>query len=269
LVLLPWSTITMHLMKLATWNVNSVVVRLPLVLKWLDVVGPDILCLQETKCIDDKFPVAAFAEAGYRSALFGQRTYNGVAILSRMESTHIQRGFTEKDAGADHARLLALTIDDLRVINVYIPNGASVGSDKFSFKLKWMEHLRGFLDTHYSAGEKVVLCGDFNVAPEDIDIHNPKLWQGKIMCSDEERGALNRIKDWGFEDVFRKHVSEGGHFSWWDYRAGSFRRNIGLRIDHIWTTTSLAKNCKRVWIDKEPRGWERPSDHAPVVAEFE
>jgi exodeoxyribonuclease III len=256
-------------MKLATWNVNSILVRLPNVLKWLESVSPDILCLQEIKCIDEKFPVTEFAELGYRSTLFGQRTYNGVAILSRVESGRIQRGFAEKEFGADQARLLAVTINNLNVINVYIPNGAFVGSDKYSFKLEWLGHLREFLDAHYNAKENVVICGDFNVAPEDIDVHNPQLWEGKILCSEKERSALNRVKAWGFIDTFRLHTSDKGYFSWWDYRAGGFKRNLGLRIDHIWSSESLAKRCTKAWIDKEPRGWDRPSDHAPVIAEFD
>lgn len=255
-------------MKLATWNVNSVSARLPLVVKWLEAARPDVLCLQETKTIDDKFPVEAFTKLGYQSTTFGQRTYNGVAILSRSPAKDVRRGFPDDDATA-HARLLAATIDGVRVVNVYIPNGAFVGSDKFFFKLDWMRRLRSFFDESYKKREKVLLCGDFNVAPEERDVHDPRQWQGKILFSRREREALDVIKDWGFEDAFRLHTEEGGHFSWWDYRAGSFRRNAGLRIDHIWTSEKLAAACTASWIDKEPRTWERPSDHTPVVAEFE
>jgi exodeoxyribonuclease-3 len=255
-------------MKLATWNVNSVSARLPLVLKWLEAARPDVLCLQETKTVDDKFPAAAFTELGYESVTYGQRTYNGVAILSLTPALNVQRGFPDDDETA-HARLLAATIEGVRVVNVYIPNGAFVGSDKFFFKLDWMRRLRAFFDESYKKREKVLLCGDFNVAPEERDVHDPKQWQGKILFSRRERAALAEIKDWGFEDVFRLHTEEGGHFSWWDYRAGSFRRNAGLRIDHIWTSEKLAAICTASWIDKEPRTWERPSDHTPVVAEFE
>jgi exodeoxyribonuclease III len=255
-------------MKLATWNVNSVTARLPLVTKWLAETRPDVLCLQELKCTDEKFPVEAFAELGYRSAAFGQRTYNGVAILSRAELTDVQRGFPNDEEGA-HARLLAATIDGVRVVNVYIPNGAFVGSDKYRFKLEWMKRLRAFLDAGYDRDAQVLLCGDFNVAPEERDVHDPELWEGRILFSRRERAALNDIKDWGFVDAFRLHTEDGGHFSWWDYRQGSFRRNAGLRIDHIWTSAPLAARCKASWIDKEPRAWERPSDHTPVVAEFD
>jgi exodeoxyribonuclease-3 len=254
-------------MKLATWNVNSIAARLPLVLKWLGEAQPDVLCLQETKCTDDKFPADAFAELGFEAATFGQKTYNGVAILSRTPLTSVQRGFPDDDETAQ-ARLLAATAGGVRVVNVYIPNGAFVGSDKFFFKLDWMHRLRAFFNEGYQKRERVLLCGDFNVAPEERDVHDPKQWQGKILFSRREREALAEIKAWGFEDAFRLHTEEGGHFSWWDYRAGSFRRNTGLRIDHIWTSEKLAADCTASWIDKEPRAWERPSDHTPVLAEF-
>jgi exodeoxyribonuclease-3 len=157
----------------------------------------------------------------------------------------------------------------VHVVNVYIPNGAFVGSDKYRFKLEWMKRLRVFFDAHYDRDAQVLLCGDFNVAPEERDVHDPELWEGRILFSRRERAALNEIKDWGFVDAFRLHTEEGGHFSWWDYRQGSFRRNAGLRIDHIWTSAPLAARCKASWIDREPRAWERPSDHTPVVAEFD
>ncbi|HEX8493680.1 MAG TPA: exodeoxyribonuclease III [Pyrinomonadaceae bacterium] len=254
-------------MKLATWNVNSVIARLPLVTKWLAAAAPDVLCLQELKCVDEKFPAEAFAELGYQSATFGQRTYNGVAILARTELTDVQRGFPD-DLEGSQARLLGVTIEGVRVVNVYIPNGAFVGSDKYRFKLEWMKRLRAFFDERYEKDAEVLLCGDFNVAPEERDVHDPEQWEGRILFSKRERAALNEIKDWGFVDAFRLHTDEGGHFSWWDYRQGSFRRNAGLRIDHIWTSQRLAARCKKSWIDTEPRTWERPSDHTPVVAEF-
>ncbi|MGA9995396.1 MAG: exodeoxyribonuclease III [Pyrinomonadaceae bacterium] len=254
-------------MKIATWNVNSVLARLPVVKRWLEEAGPDVLCLQETKCTDDRFPAEDFELLGYKSLTFGQRTYNGVAILSRVEAEEVVRGLHDDEEGA-HARLLGATIEGVRVVNVYIPNGAFVGSDKYFFKLEWMRRLREFFDKFYKRSEQVLVCGDFNVAPEERDVHDPKQWQGKILFSKRERAALEEIKDWGFTDAFRLHTEEGGHFSWWDYRAGSFRRNAGLRIDHIWVTEPLAETCKASWIDKEPRGWERPSDHTPVVAGF-
>ena len=255
-------------MKIATWNVNSIAARLPLVVRWLESVRPSVLCLQETKCTDDKFPFAAFAEMGYKSEAFGQRTYNGVAILSRSEIEDAQRGFADDDE-TSHARLLAATIEGIRIINVYVPNGQFVGSDKYRFKLEWMQRLRALLDEQHKRSDPVLLCGDFNVAPDEIDVHDPALWQGRILFSRRERAALEHIKEWGFTDAFRLHTEEGGHFSWWDYRQGSFRRNAGLRIDHIWVSQPLAARSTATWIDKEPRAWERPSDHTPVVAEFD
>jgi exodeoxyribonuclease-3 len=253
--------------KLATWNVNSITARLPLVVRWLGEARPDVLCLQETKCTDDRFPVEAFQELGYNSVSFGQPTYNGVAILSRFDLKDVQRGFPD-DGPSAHARLIAATVKGVRIVNVYIPNGASVGSDKYSFKLEWMRRLREFFDSAYETNDQVFLCGDFNVAPEDRDVHNPKLWEGRILFSEPEKAALEEIKKWGFVDAFRLHNSEDKQFSWWDYRAGAFRRNLGLRIDHVWMSPSLAKKCSAAFIDREPRGWERPSDHAPVVVEL-
>ena len=254
-------------MKIATWNVNSIAARLPLVVKWLEYVRPSVLCLQETKCTDDKFPFATFAEMGYKTEAFGQRTYNGVAILARTEIGSAQRGFPEDDESAQ-ARLLAATVEGVRIVNVYVPNGQFVGSDKYRFKLEWMQRLRALLDEQHKASEPVLLCGDFNVAPAEIDVHDPALWQGRILFSRRERAALEHIREWGFTDAFRLHTKEGGHFSWWDYRQGSFRRNAGLRIDHIWVSQPLVARSIATWIDKEPRTWERPSDHTPVVAEF-
>jgi exodeoxyribonuclease-3 len=255
-------------LKLATWNVNSITARLPVVLKWMEMEQPDVLCLQETKCTDDKFPAGALSELGYSSETFGQRTYNGVAIVTRLPLTDVRRGLPDDEEGAQ-TRLIAGSFEGVRVVNVYIPNGAFVGSDKFRFKLEWMKRLRAHFDADYQASERVLLCGDFNVAPEERDVHDPQLWQGRILFSRRERAALAEIKEWGFVDAFRLHTEESGHFSWWDYRAGSFRRNAGLRIDHIWVTEKLAATCTESWIDKEPRGWERPSDHTPVVTIFD
>jgi exodeoxyribonuclease-3 len=253
--------------KIATWNVNSILARLPLVLKWLDAAKPDVVCLQELKCVDDKFPREAIAELGYVSEAYGQPTYNGVAILSRTPIENVQRGFHDDEVGA-HARLIAGTVNGIRVVNVYIPNGHEVGTDKYIFKLKWMLRLRKFFNADYSISDTTLLCGDFNVAPEDRDVHDPQRWEGKILCSKRERAALEEIKGWGFTDAFRMHTEADGHYSWWDYRAGAFPRNHGLRIDHIWISEPLSKRCTASWIDVEPRSWERPSDHTPVVADF-
>ncbi len=254
-------------MKIATWNVNSVQARLPLVLQWLEKARPDVLCLQEIKCEAARFPAQEFAAIGYRSEIYGQRTYNGVAILSRAPCEDVQRGFPDDEEGA-HARLLAATVESVRVVNVYVPNGQSVGADKYKFKLNWMKRLREYFDEECWTDADVLLCGDFNVAPEDEDVHDPELWRGRILCSKPERDALEEIREWGFVDSFRQHTKGSGHYSWWDYRAGSFRRNTGLRIDHVWVSEPLAERCTDCLIDREPRGWERPSDHTPVVATF-
>ena len=255
-------------MKIATWNVNSIAARLPHVTRWLEAARPDVLCIQESKCADEKFPLLELKAVGYECVIFGQQSYNGVAILSRGSCGNVVRGYPEDDS-ASHARLVAADIAGIRVVNVYIPNGQMVGSEKYQFKLGWMKRLGEFLDQNYDPATPVLLCGDFNVAPEERDVHDPRLWQNRILFSEPERAALQQIKDWGFTDTFRLHTEEGGHYSWWDYRAGGFRRNLGLRIDHIWVSAPLAARNKNTWIDKEPRGWERPSDHAPVVAEFE
>jgi exodeoxyribonuclease-3 len=254
-------------MKIATWNVNSVLARLPLVQRWLDEAKPDVVCLQELKCIDEKFPAAAFTELGYNSQAYGQATYNGVAILARAEISDVHRGLHDDEEGA-HARLIAATVNGIRIVNVYIPNGQAVGTDKYIYKLKWMLRLRKFFNFKYSVSERVLLCGDFNVAPEAIDVHDPHAWEGRILFSKRERAALEEIRKWGFTDAFRLHTEAGGHYSWWDYRQGAFRRNAGLRIDHIWVSESLAADSTATWIDKTPRVWERPSDHTPVVGEF-
>jgi exodeoxyribonuclease-3 len=255
-------------MKIATWNVNSILARLPHVTRWLEAVQPDVLCIQETKCADEKFPLLELQATGYECLHFGQPSYNGVAILSRSGAVNVQRGFPDDDA-ASQRRVLVAEIAGVRIVNCYIPNGQMVGSEKYQFKLGWLKRLRDFLDASYDNSTPVLLCGDFNVAPEERDVHDPRLWQNRILFSEPEKAALQHIKNWGFTDTFRLHTEAGGHYSWWDYRAGAFRRNLGLRIDHIWVSAPLAARSKATWIDKEPRQWERPSDHAPVVAEFD
>ena len=254
-------------MLIATWNVNSILARMTSVTRWLDDVKPDVLCMQETKCTDDKFPTLVFQERGYQCQLFGQQSYNGVAILSRCACETTHRGYPGDDETAQ-SRLITSTVNDIQIVNVYIPNGQAVGSEKFEMKLGWMRRLRQFFDDNYDPSRPVLLCGDFNVAPEERDVHDVRLWQGRIMFSVPERATLQNIKDWGFTDAFRLHNEEGGKFTWWDYRAGAFRRNLGLRIDHVWITESLVPRSVKTWIDIEPRKWERPSDHAPVIAEF-
>lgn len=203
-------------MKIATWNVNSIIARLLLVLRWLETAEPDVLCLQETKCTDDKFPFAEFEAAGYKVESFGQRTYNGVAILSRHEIENVRRGFPDAEEGA-HSRLIAGTVKGINLINVYIPNGSTVGSDKYIFKLNWMNRLRLLLKDEFSKTDHVLLCGDFNVAPEDRDVHDPAAWKGSVLVSPKERASLEKIREWGFTDAFRLHTEAPGFYSWWDY----------------------------------------------------
>jgi exodeoxyribonuclease-3 len=254
-------------MKIATWNVNSISVRLPQVLDWLAANRPDVLCLQETKCVDERFPADAFRQAGYASETFGQPTYNGVAILSTAGCQEVRRGLPDDGADAPR-RLIAASVGPVKVVNVYIPNGSAVGSDKYQYKLEWLRRLRHYLDAECDPRQPLVLCGDFNIAPEDRDVHDPALWEGQVLFSQPEKDALQVIRAWGLVDVFRQHHPEPGFYSWWDYRAGAFRRNHGLRIDHLWATAPLAEKAVSAWIDKVPRVLERPSDHAPVVAEF-
>jgi exodeoxyribonuclease-3 len=255
-------------MKIATWNVNSINIRLEQVLSWLEKHKPDALCLQETKCTDDKFPVDVFLEAGYNSTFLGQKSYNGVAILSPSEIVDVQMNFPDDDADAPK-RLIAATINGVRVVNTYIPNGTELWTDKFTFKLDWLQRLRRFFDETCSKDSDVLLCGDFNVAPDERDVWNVGFWEGKLHFSKPERAAIHHVKQWGFVDVFRQLNGDEKLYSWWNYREGAFFKNQGLRIDHIWTSKSLAEKCTACWIDRKPRGAERPSDHAPVVAEFE
>jgi exodeoxyribonuclease-3 len=254
-------------MKIATWNVNSIAARLTHVTQWLADNQPDVLCLQEIKCVDEKFPAAAFTDLGYEVVTYGQPSYNGVAILSLQPITDVQKGFPNEAADAQK-RLLAATINSVRVIDVYIPNGSEVGSEKYAYKLGWLAQLHDFFQQQCDSQKPLILCGDFNIAPEDKDVHDPIAWYGQVLCSQPERDALKKIADWGLLDLFRRHHQEAGLFSWWDYRGGGFPRNHGLRIDHLWATEALAATSRDCWIDKVPRKLERPSDHAPVVAEF-
>lgn len=253
-------------MKIATWNINSLKVRLPHVLEWLAAATPDVLVLQEIKQVTEMFPLEAFAEAGYQAIASGQKTYNGVATVSR---SSIANSVTDMPGFEDlQRRVLASTIDGIRVINLYVPNGSSVGSDKYEYKLRWLQAVRDFLESELQACEKLVVLGDFNIAPEDRDVYDPEEWGNAVLCSPPERAALGEIFDLGLIDVFRKFKQPEKTFSWWDYRAAMFRRNAGLRIDLILASKVLADACTTCYVDREPRTWERPSDHAPVVAEF-
>ena len=254
------------MLKVASWNVNSLNVRLPHVLAWCDVARPDILALQETKLPDDRFPVGELREAGYYSVYSGQKTYNGVAILSREPATDI---VTDIDGLDDpQRRILAATIAGVRIIDLYVVNGSEVGSEKFAYKLHWLEQVTGWLAGELQKYDKVIVLGDFNIAPEDRDVHDPESWHEKILCSTAERQALQRMLDLGLVDTFRQFEQEEETWSWWDYRMAAFRRNMGLRIDLVLASAALAKVCSAAYIDKEPRRQDRPSDHTPVVAEF-
>lgn len=253
-------------MKIATWNVNSMKVRLPHVLEWLDANSPDVLVLQEIKQPTEAFPGLELAAAGYQSIANGQKTYNGVAIVSRDEAndpiTAIP-GFEDPQR-----RVLATTVNDVRIVNLYVPNGQAVGSDKYDYKLGWLQALRAYVDEEMARHDKLVVLGDFNIAPADADVYDAEKWGDAILCSPAERQALNDLLALGLTDVFRKFDQPEKTFSWWDYRAAGFRRNAGLRIDLILTSEAMASACTASYVDKEPRAWERPSDHAPVVAEF-
>jgi exodeoxyribonuclease-3 len=251
-------------MKLAAWNVNSLNVRLPHVLDWLRTHQPDALCLQELKMEDAKFPLAAIEDAGYHAVYDGQKTYNGVAILSRSRAEDVKKGMP--GFADEQKRVIAATVDGVRVVCVYIPNGESVGSEKYQYKLRWLDALAGFMQREIAEYTDVALLGDYNIAPEDRDVHDPQAWAGKVLCSEPERAAFQRLAGLGLQDSFRLFEQPEKSFSWWDYRMNGFKRNLGLRIDHILLTPAVAQRCSGASIDVEPRKWERPSDHAPVVA---
>ncbi len=254
-------------MKVATWNVNSLRVRSEHVRDWLTSDAPDVLGLQETKVTDDKFPVSDFENLGYQCAFSGQPTYNGVALLSRQPATDI---VMDLDGYSDpQRRVISATIEGVRVLNVYVPNGESLAAEKYIYKLEWLAALTAQLRGDLKRYEHVVVMGDFNIAPEDRDIHDPAAWGGRILCSPKERAALQGIVDLGFTDTFRLFEQPEKSFSWWDYRAAAFRRDLGLRIDLILASTGLSGTCTSCAIDKTPRRLEKPSDHAPVFAVFD
>ncbi|MGH8686662.1 MAG: exodeoxyribonuclease III [Burkholderiales bacterium] len=253
-------------MKLATWNVNSIKVRLPQLLGWLAEARPDVLCLQELKTPTDGYPQAALEAAGYASAVNGQKTYNGVAILSRspMSATAVDMpGFAD-----EQKRVIAATVSGTRVVCVYCPNGQAVGSDKYDYKLRWFAALREYLSRELAVHPRLAVAGDFNVAPEDRDVHDPKAWEGQVQVSAPEREAWRALGGLGLMDSFRLFEQPEKTYSWWDYRMLGFRRNAGLRIDHVLLSAELAARCEAAGIDKTPRKLERPSDHAPAYAEL-
>jgi exodeoxyribonuclease III len=254
-----------HLMKIVSWNINSLRKRQDRLFAWLENTAPDVVCLQETKCPDDQFPALALQSAGYDSAYHGEKSYNGVAILSKTKLTQVRVSLCDEVVDPQ-ARVISATIGNLRVYSVYAPNGQAVGSPAYKYKLEWYARLRDCL-----AKEKdvdLVVCGDFNVAPEDVDVHDPQLWRGAIMCSDGERAAFQQLCQIGLRDTLRLHPQEPGVFTWWDYRMLAFPKNRGLRIDAVLVSEGLAKKCTASGVDREMRKGKDPSDHAPVWAEF-
>ena len=261
-------------MQVATWNVNSIRTRLDHVTQWLKANPVDVLCLQETKVVEGSFPVAAFEELGYTPYISGQKSYNGVALVSRQPLEDVQRGFASvlgSDRVADlddQKRVIAGRLENVYIVNLYVPNGSSIGSEKYEYKLKWLACLKEYLAKLLKTYPNLNVCGDFNIALEDKDIYNPEGKDKHIMSSPEERSALKTVLSVGLADGFRKFTDEGGHFSWWDYRAASYRRNMGWRIDHHYLSASLYERATACVIDTEPRGWEKPSDHTPVIIEY-
>jgi exodeoxyribonuclease-3 len=255
-------------MRVATWNVNSVKARLERLVSWLMRHQPDVFCLQELKVPDDAFPFEAVKQAGYSAAVFGQKTYNGVAILTKKEPRDVRRGLEERPDDTQ-ARAISVEADGVRVYSIYAPNGQEVGSDKWAYKLDWLRTLRTHLDRHYTIEGRVILCGDFNVAPHAKDVANPEAWEPSVLFHAEARAAYEQVRGFGLRDVFEQHHPEGGQYTWWDYRMLAFPKNNGLRIDHILATPPLAGRCTAATIDRAERKGKLPSDHAPVVAEFD
>ena len=255
-------------MKITSWNVNSLNVRLPHLQQWLSDFAPDVVGLQETKLEDHRFPDDALAAAGYRSVFHGQKTYNGVALLARgraLDDVQIAiPGFEDPQA-----RAIAATVGDVRIINLYVVNGQDIGTDKYAYKLRWLEAVRGWVAEELTRHPKLVVMGDFNIAPDDRDVHDPAVWNNDhILTSTAERGALRDLLDLGLHDGFRLHNDEGGVFSWWDYRQAAFRRNLGLRIDLTLVSDALKGATRDAGIDRTPRTWERASDHAPAFVQL-
>jgi exodeoxyribonuclease-3 len=252
-------------MRIATWNVNSLKVRLPQVVEWLAARGPDILCLQETKLEDHKFPTAELEAVGYHPVYAGQKTYNGVAILCRVQPTEVTAGIPGYDD--PQKRVLSVLIAGVRTICVYVPNGESTDSDKYRYKLDWLTRLHEWLKAELAAYPQLAVLGDFNIAPDERDVHDPKAWEGHVLFSAPERAAFAALTQIGLADSFRLFEQADKSFTWWDYRMNAFKRNLGLRIDHILLSRDMAQRCKSCEVDRDMRARERPSDHAPVVAE--
>ena len=258
---------TLPPMKIATWNVNSIRARLPRLLDWLGRVKPDVVCLQEIKVPKDDFPFEELLALGYHAAVLGQRTYNGVAILAQVEPADVDYGMGPEDAD-EQARLIAATVDGIRFISAYFPNGQAVGSDKWEYKLEWVRRLQAHLATNYDPTGPLVLCGDFNVAPEDRDVFRPEEWGGSVLCHPDARAALADLSQWGFVDAIRLYHEGPGPYSWWDYRMLAFPKGNGLRIDHFFVSQTVADRCLGAWVERNERKGKLPSDHAPVMIEL-
>jgi len=256
--------------KIASWNINSLRKRQDQLFEWLATTTPDIVCLQETKCTDDQFPVLALRAAGYHSVYHGEKSYNGVAILSKAEPQNMRLSLCD-EVDDPQARAISATVNGVRVYSIYAPNGQTVGSSAYKYKLEWYRRLRQCVSREFSATDgdlDLAVCGDFNVAPEDIDVHDPALWHGAIMCSEDERAAFADLCSVGLVDTLRLRSHEPGMFTWWDYRMLAFAKNRGLRIDAVLASRSLAKRCIDAGIDRDLRKGKEPSDHAPIWAEF-
>lgn len=255
-------------MKFVTFNTNSVRARLPIILDWLDREQPDVLCLQETKVQDKDFPVESFEKAGYHAAFKGQKSYNGVAIISKHPIDHIQTNLY--DGNDEDARFISAHIRDIPVINVYVPQGFAVGTEKFAYKLRWFKNLFAHVKANYDAEQPLILAGDLNVALESIDVFDPETYEGKVSCHPDERALVKGFLDWGFMDIFRKYQPDGGHYTFWDYRVpNALKRNMGWRIDYILATPPLVGKSQKSWIDTQARALPKPSDHTFLVAEFD
>jgi exodeoxyribonuclease-3 len=255
--------------KVATWNVNSVRARLPRLLAWLEDRRPDVVLLQELKCLDEQFPREPIEDLGYQVETHGQKTYNGVAILARSRIDDVVRGFGEEEDLGTGARAIGGLVEGVRFLDLYVVNGKEVGDPKYALKLEWLRRLRAHLAAEYDPSEPVVLTGDFNVTFDDRDVHDPEAWREKILCSTPEREALGAVLELGYDDALRRFTEEGGIFTWWDFRTRAFRRDAGLRIDHFLMSPPALDACTGVWVDREARDGEKPSDHAPVWAELE
>jgi len=253
-------------MKITTWNVNSLKVRLPQLLEWLKANPVDVIGIQETKLTDEAFPGAELEAAGWHWAHNGQKTYNGVALIARHPLEDVSRDLP--DFEDPQKRVIAATVNGVRVVNLYVPNGQAVGSDKYAYKLRWLAAVRDYLEGELAGNDHMAVTGDYNIAPADEDVHDPAAWAGEVLCSEPERAAFRSLLDLGFKDSFRLFSQPPQSFSWWDYRQAGFQRNLGLRIDHVLASRALAGLCKACTIDVAPRKNDRPSDHTPVTAEF-